>query len=93
MQPIAYLRAEDAASATRAAGAPAAAFLAGGTSLVDCLKLDAVRAGVLVDINGLQDSNGRIEARPDGLYLGALVRMSQLGNDETVNRDYPVISR
>lgn len=93
MKPFAYLRADDPASAVRAAGAQASAFLAGGTSLVDCLKLGAVQAGLLVDINGLQPSFGRIEVRPDGLYLGALVRMSQLGDDAMVNRDYPVIAQ
>ena len=95
MQPLAYLRADDPVAAVRAATASTAsmAYLAGGTSLVDCLKLDAVRADVLIDINGLQSNHGRIEARPDGLYLGALVRMAQLGDDSVVNRDYPVIAQ
>lgn len=108
MRPFTYLRADDPASAVRLAtparlasgrteGTPAtgspAEFLAGGTNLVDYLKLDAMRTDRVVDINGLQALHGRIEARPDGLYLGALVRMAQLGDDATVNRDYPVIAQ
>lgn len=92
MQPFRYVRADDIPSAVRASNA-ASAFLAGGTSLVDCMKLDAVRAEALVDINGLQATHGRIEMRPDGLYLGALVRMAQLAEHEGVNRDYPVLAQ
>ena len=77
---------------TPATGSPAE-FLAGGTNLIDYLKLDVMHTERVVDINGLQATHGRIEARPDGLYLGALVRMAQLGDDAMVNRDYPVIAQ
>jgi xanthine dehydrogenase YagS FAD-binding subunit len=70
-----------------------AEFLAGGTNLVDYLKLDVIRTDRVVDINGLQPDHGRIEAGPEGLRLGALVRMSQLADDPLVNRDYPVIAQ
>lgn len=106
MRPFTYTRADDVPTAVRFAAPRAAArvagtpstgspveFLAGGTNLVDYLKLDVVRTQVVVDINGLQATHGRIEARPDGLYLGALVRMAQLGDDPMVNRDYPVIAQ
>ena len=67
-------------------------FLAGGTNIVDFMKLDSWRAEHLVDINDLQAEHGRIEATPQGLRLGALVRMSQAADDSLVNRDYPVIA-
>ena len=92
MSPFSYLRADDVAAAVRASG-PDSAFLAGGTTLVDCLKLDAVRAGTLIDINGLQAAHGRIELQPDGLHLGALARMSQLADHPQVNREYPLVAQ
>lgn len=103
MRAFAYTRADDAASAVRAAarpgrppGTPATGatveFLAGGTNLLDYMKLDAMRPEAVVDINGLQGAHGRIDSTRDGLRLGALVRMSQAADDATVNRDYPVIA-
>ena len=106
MQPFAYVRADDPASAVRAAAqqpreglsgtlatGDEAEFLAGGTNLVDYLKLDAMRTRRVVDINGLATDHGRIESGPDGLRLGALVRMAALADDAMVNRDYPVIAQ
>jgi xanthine dehydrogenase YagS FAD-binding subunit len=107
VRPFAYTRASDVPEAVRLAATHAnvgrgtgtlatggaAEFLAGGTSLVDYLKLDVVRPDRIVDINGLQRTHGRIEIGADGLRLGALVRMSQLADDEGVNRDYPVIAQ
>jgi xanthine dehydrogenase YagS FAD-binding subunit len=107
MRPFAYVRADDPSAAIRLAAAPPspgrpvgtlatgqpAEYLAGGTNLVDYLKLDVVRTDRVVDINGLQATHGRIEAGTDGLRLGALVRMAQLADDPTVNRDYPVIAQ
>jgi xanthine dehydrogenase YagS FAD-binding subunit len=103
MEPFTYTRADTAQHAVRAA-APgpserqpptdaAVQFIAGGTLLLDLMKLDTMRPQTLVDINGLQREHGRIEARPDGLHLGALVRMSQAADDATIQRDYPVIAQ
>ncbi len=102
MRPFLYERADDAQAAVRAAAQPGAhlaptaasvQFLAGGTNIVDLMKLDTMRPEVLVDINGLQAQHGRIEAGPQGLRLGALVRMSQAADDPTIQRDYPVIAQ
>lgn len=95
MSPFSYVRAEDLASAVRAASAANATstFLAGGTTLVDGLKLDVLHADRIIDINGLQKDHGFIELRADGLYLGALARMAQLAEHAAVNRDYPVIAQ
>jgi xanthine dehydrogenase YagS FAD-binding subunit len=99
MRPLLYERAPDAQSAVKMASqggatptlAPAQ-FLAGGTNIIDFMKLDSWRADTLVDINDLQATHGQITPNPQGLHLGALVRMSQAADDPTINRDYPVIA-
>ena len=70
-------------------------FLAGGTTLVDLMVLDVMRPAHLVDINPLaEDPNAsRIGVSDKGLRLGTLVRMSELANDATIKRDYPVIAQ
>lgn len=66
-------------------------FVAGGTNLVDLMKLNVERPKQVVDINALQMST--IQARPDGgLMLGALTRNADVANHETVKRDYAVLS-
>jgi xanthine dehydrogenase YagS FAD-binding subunit len=57
------------------------------------MKLDTMRPEQLVDINGLERTLGAIQPGPQSLRLGALVRMSQLADDPTVNREYPVIAQ
>jgi xanthine dehydrogenase YagS FAD-binding subunit len=77
-------------STTAQQGAPVR-FLAGGTTLVDLMKLDVERPTRLIDINhlGLND----IERASDGgLRIGALVRNAALAHDPTVVRDYRVLS-
>ena len=102
MRPFTYARAADAPAAVRAASqpgvrtAPTSApvqFLAGGTNIIDFMKLGSWEAASLVDINDLEREHGAISAGPDGLRLGALVRMSRAADDPTVNRDYPVIAQ
>ena len=70
-------------------------YLAGGTTLIDLMTLDVMRPHHLVDINPLaRDPNAsRIEAGDKGLRLGALVRMSEAVDSETIKRDYPVIAQ
>ncbi len=67
-------------------------FLAGGTTIVDLMKLDVMRPQTLVDINPLQERLGKIEADDSGLRLGSLVRMAQAAEHDAVKRDYPVIA-
>ena len=100
MQPFAYQRAADPVAAVRLAARPTTEpptrapvqFLAGGTNIVDYMRLGVTRPESLVDINGLQGQLGRIEATSDGLRLGALARMAEVSDHPTVRRDYPVIS-
>ena len=101
MRPFAYSRADDdAAAVAAAAGAsarpPTAApvqYLAGGTTLLDLMKLDTMRPKAVVDINGMAATHGRIEADARGLRLGALVRMAEAADHPAVLRDYPVIAQ
>ncbi len=101
MRPFSYLRASNEEIAIHCICEPShelpptlspLQFLAGGTNIVDFMKLSCWRADGLVDINDLQVQHGKIESRPDGLHLGALVRMSQAADDDSVRRDYPVIA-
>ena len=66
-------------------------FVAGGTTLVDLMKLDVERPKQLVDINGLPLD--QIQSVPGGgLILGALARNAAVAHHPTVQRDYPVLS-
>lgn len=81
--------AEAAAAAQRH---PGARFIAGGTNLLDLMKLEIETPPHLIDVNGL--GLDTIEATPDGgLRIGALVRNTDLASDPRVRRDYPVLSR
>ena len=97
MRPFAYQRAATADQAIRdgrgSGATPPAAFLAGGTTLVDLMRMDSMRPGALVDINDLAATHGQVRAGPDGLHLGALVRMAEAADHPAVVRDYPMIAQ
>jgi xanthine dehydrogenase YagS FAD-binding subunit len=100
MRPFAYSRASDAAGATRLGGATGQGqvdaptqFLAGGTTLIDLMRLDVLRPTTVVDIAALQPGYSRIEAGPTGLRLGALAKMSAAADHPAVLHDYPVIAQ
>ena len=81
--------AEAAAAAVRIKGAK---FIAGGTNLLDLMKLEIETPSHLIDVNGL--GLGRIEPTAEGgLRIGALVRNTDLAADMRVRRDYGVLSR
>ncbi len=85
MRPFSYMRA-DAPKADAAAS-----FLAGGTTLLDLMKLDVLRPERVADINGLALSGVRLDAH--GLHLGALARMSEVADHAEVKRHYPVVAQ
>jgi len=102
MQPFVFEHADSAATAVRiaaAAGGPSATqsqtqYLAGGTTLVDLMKLDVMQPVTVVDINGLDDAVfTRIESTAAGLRLGALVRMADAAENANIRRDCPVIAQ
>jgi xanthine dehydrogenase YagS FAD-binding subunit len=99
MEIFKFTKAADVAQAIQAGAASSTAqqgaqvrFIAGGTTLLDLMKLNVERPTQVVDINRLPLD--KIERLPDGrLKIGALVRNSDLAHDEDVKRDYAVLSQ
>jgi len=93
MKPFTYERARSPAEAAAAVMRhPGAKFIAGGTNLLDLMKLQIEAPTHLVDVNGL--ALDKVEATPEGgLRIGALVRNTALAADERVRRDYGVLAR
>ncbi|RAY10691.1 xanthine dehydrogenase family protein subunit M [Actinomadura craniellae] len=92
MNPFEYRRAMDATAAVALVTEhPGAAFLAGGTNLVDHLKLGVARPDLLVDVSRLPLDT--ISSLPDGrVRVGAAVRNSDLAADPLIRRRYPMLS-
>jgi len=79
-------------AAAEVARMPGAKFLAGGTNLLDLMKLEIETPTHLVDVQDLKLD--RIEPTSDGgLRIGALVTNTHLASDERVRRDYGVLTR
>ena len=93
MRAFTFERANTPADAAAAvARTPGAKFIAGGTNLLDLMKLQIETPTHLVDVNGLKLDT--IEPSPEGgLRIGALVRNTDLAANERVRRDYGVLSR
>jgi xanthine dehydrogenase YagS FAD-binding subunit len=101
MRAFSYQRTAQAGEAVRAAAsqpevaatAAAVQFIAGGTTMLDLMKLDTMQPQALVDITGLRDRYAYIRHDERGLHLGALTRMQTVADHPTVNRLYPVIAQ
>ncbi|OZI49536.1 FAD binding domain-containing protein [Bordetella genomosp. 4] len=96
MHQFQYTRATDIDTALRLFATqgtgPPPRFLAGGTTLVDLMKLDVETPAHIIDINGLGLND--IEVLPDGrTRIGALVRNADLARDERIAAQYPVLSQ
>ncbi|WP_315386090.1 xanthine dehydrogenase family protein subunit M [uncultured Stenotrophomonas sp.] len=93
MRVFSYERATSPADAAAAAArTQGARFIAGGTNLLDLMKLEIETPAHLIDVNGLQLDT--IEATEDGgLRVGALVRNTDLAADERIRRDYALLTR
>lgn len=93
MKPFTYEKARSPADAAAAAARnPGAKFIAGGTNLLDLMKLEIETPVHLIDVNGL--GLDKIESTSaGGLRIGALVRNTDLAADERVRRDYGVLAR
>ncbi|WP_409190829.1 FAD binding domain-containing protein [Bradyrhizobium sp. RDM4] len=93
MKEFTYQRATSAEqAATQAQATPGAKFIAGGTNLLDLMKLEIETPKHLIDVNGL--GFDKIEPTPEGgLRIGALVRNTALAADMRIRRDYGVLSR
>jgi xanthine dehydrogenase YagS FAD-binding subunit len=93
MRPFTYARPETAPDAVKAFAADAQ-FLAGGTTLVDLMRLNVMRPQSIIDINPLSGTAlGKIEIGADGLKLGALAHMAEAADHEDIRAQYPVIAQ
>jgi xanthine dehydrogenase YagS FAD-binding subunit len=92
MKSFTYERAKSPAEAAAAvARIQGAKFIAGGTNLLDLMKLQIETPTHLIDVNGL--ALDKIESTPEGgLRIGALVRNTDLAADERVRRDYGLLA-
>jgi xanthine dehydrogenase YagS FAD-binding subunit len=104
MQPFAYQRQDHAADAVKAREWSAVTqdkpsvdnatqYLAGGTTLIDLMKLNVMRPQTLIDINPLEGELGKIQNDANGLRLGAMARMAQVANNPAVRENYPVLAQ
>ena len=93
MKAFSYERANSSTNAAAAVRAhDRAKFIAGGTNLLDLMKLEIETPSHLVDVNGL--GLDKIESTPDGgLRIGASVRNTALAADPRIRRDYGLLSR
>ena len=103
MRPFAYQRATDVAAGIRALAAAASSNntpmttaaiqpLAGGTTLIDLMKLDVMRPNTVVDINPLASAWSAIDLADGNLRLGALARMSDVAANADIQKNYPLIA-
>ncbi|WP_138934070.1 FAD binding domain-containing protein [Roseovarius arcticus] len=91
MKPFEYIRASTPEAAAKRAG-QGACIIAGGTNLLDLMKLEVMTPAALTDINRL-DLKTIDETSGGGLRIGALVTNSDLAADAHVRRDWPVLAK
>jgi xanthine dehydrogenase YagS FAD-binding subunit len=102
VQPFTYQRPADASSAVQALAVAETANnpltkataqpLAGGTTLLDLMKLDVMQPNVVVDINPLSTAWSAVSTEDGNLRLGALARMSDVAANPEIQRRYPLIA-
>jgi xanthine dehydrogenase YagS FAD-binding subunit len=92
MRSFDYARVDTAEAAVMQAGGPATKFIAGGTNLLDLMKLEVEIPQKLVDISRL-DLSDIVATDAGGLSIGALVLNSDLAAEPRVRTHYPVLSR
>jgi len=91
MQPFSYLRAADVETAVHTIATHSAAqFLAGGTNLLDLMKLGVEKPDYLIDISRLPLTG--VEEYPEYIRVGALMRNSNLASHALIQENYPVLT-
>ncbi|MBV9391446.1 MAG: xanthine dehydrogenase family protein subunit M [Verrucomicrobia bacterium] len=90
MQPFLYSSCKSVEQAT-SEYRPGSAFIAGGTNLVDLMKLEVMKPTNVLDVNQIPLKGITVQA--DGLHLGALEKMSDVAKHPAVISNYPVISQ
>lgn len=100
MRPFSFERATDLTQACRLASATGQGqtdaptqFLAGGTTLIDLMKLDVLRPTTVVDLGGLGEQRQPVTFGQDGLSLSAFAKMSKVASDSNIVSRYPVIAQ
>jgi xanthine dehydrogenase YagS FAD-binding subunit len=103
MRAFAYDRASSEVTAIRAAsmvallplvqGRAPVEYLAGGTTLIDLMKLDVMRPAKVVDLGALAGTHDAISVSPDGVRLGAMVKMAAAADHPEIVKTYLVISQ
>lgn len=94
MRPFGYQRAARAPEAVATvAASPRACFLAGGTNLVDLMKLGVAAPELLVDVRALPECTGVEHLEDGGLRIGAAVTNSDLAVHPVVRRHFPLLSQ
>src|SRR6202451_3837569 len=103
MRAFAYDRPSSEVAAIRAAsmlaqlpeiqGRAPVEYLAGGTTLIDLMKLDVMRPAKVVDLGALAGAHDAISVSPDGVRLGAMVKMAAAADHPEIVKTYPVISQ
>jgi xanthine dehydrogenase YagS FAD-binding subunit len=91
MIPFTYEKAADANNAAKAAAQPGARFIAGGTNLLDLMKLEIEKPTHLIDITRLPLR--QIEVTGAGVRIGAQVPNSELAAHPLIRERYPVLSK
>ena len=92
MKSFDYVRPASTAEAIAAAAEPGSAYLAGGTNLLDLMKIGVARPGRIIDISRLSDLS-QIERLSDGsTRIGALVRNADLAHNVDFSRSYPSVA-
>ncbi|MFT6092045.1 MAG: xanthine dehydrogenase YagS FAD-binding subunit [Sulfitobacter sp.] len=91
MKNFAYSRPADLTAATEAASADGTRIIAGGTTMVDLLKIGVLNPEALVDISGITDLRG-YDVSSDRMRFGALSMMSTVGDDPDVIAAFPALS-
>jgi xanthine dehydrogenase YagS FAD-binding subunit len=92
MRTFTFTRAGSVAEAVDSVRSPEHRFVAGGTTLIDLMKLDVELPDALIDINSLPLA-GIARTDDGGLRIGALARNSEVANHADVQRDYPMLSQ
>ncbi|MBW4474905.1 MAG: xanthine dehydrogenase family protein subunit M [Stenomitos rutilans HA7619-LM2] len=90
MQPFSYQQVEQADNAIASARSDQSMYLAGGTSLIDLMKLNVQTPQQLVDINALPLA--QVERQSNGVRIGAMARNSDVAYDAIIRQQYPVLS-
>jgi len=91
VKPFTYVRPADARAAIAAAGSAGASFLAGGTTLIDLMRLEVMTPSAVVDVGQLPMA--AIERRGDGVRIGAMARNSDVATDALVVERYPLLAQ